>query len=207
MGVGDQVPPAIEQLGAKVEMLSAPTISRGATCRASTPSSPACAPTSAATICARTTAGCSTTSSTAARLIVQYNKFEFNDAQYGPYPASVSSNRVTDENAPVKVVDAVRTRSSRRPTKSAKRRGRTGCRSAGCTSSARRIQRYHDLLQLDDPFSYNPGREERRAGRSAVRQGPLGLRRPGLWRQLPAGTDGAYQLLANLISLGKAGSR
>ena len=26
----------------------------------------------------------------------------------------------------------------------------------------------------------------------------------GLWRQLPAGTDGAYQLLANLISLGKA---
>ena len=29
----------------------------------------------------------------------------------------------------------------------------------------------------------------------------LGL---GLWRQLPAGTDGAYQLLANLISLSKA---
>jgi hypothetical protein len=29
----------------------------------------------------------------------------------------------------------------------------------------------------------------------------------GLWRQLPAGTDGAYQLLANLISLGKARAR
>jgi hypothetical protein len=27
----------------------------------------------------------------------------------------------------------------------------------------------------------------------------LGL---GLWRQLPAGTDGAYRLMANLISLG-----
>jgi hypothetical protein len=26
----------------------------------------------------------------------------------------------------------------------------------------------------------------------------------GLWRQLPVGTDGAYQILANLISLGKA---
>jgi len=26
---------------------------------------------------------------------------------------------------------------------------------------------------------------------------------PGLWRQLPAGTEGAYQLLANLIGLGK----
>jgi hypothetical protein len=29
----------------------------------------------------------------------------------------------------------------------------------------------------------------------------LGL---GLWRQLPAGTDGAYQLLSNLISLPRA---
>jgi hypothetical protein len=26
----------------------------------------------------------------------------------------------------------------------------------------------------------------------------------GLWRQLPSGTDGAYRLFANLISLGKA---
>jgi hypothetical protein len=26
----------------------------------------------------------------------------------------------------------------------------------------------------------------------------------GLWRQLPAGTEGAYQLLANLLSAGKA---
>ena len=24
----------------------------------------------------------------------------------------------------------------------------------------------------------------------------------GLWRQLPAGTDGAYRLMANLLSLG-----
>src|SRR5262245_63968118 len=44
-------------------------------------------------------------------LIVQYNKFEFNDAQYGPYPAQVgafagSGARVTDENAPVKILSA-----------------------------------------------------------------------------------------------------
>src|SRR6266576_5991967 len=37
-------------------------------------------------------------------MIVQYNKFEFNDAQYGPYPAKVSANRVTDENAAVQPV-------------------------------------------------------------------------------------------------------
>jgi hypothetical protein len=38
-------------------------------------------------------------------VIVQYNKFEFNDAQYGPYPAKVGRERVTDENAEMKVVD------------------------------------------------------------------------------------------------------
>jgi hypothetical protein len=36
------------------------------------------------------------------------------------------------------------------------------------------------------------------------RQRPMAVRRAGLWRQLPAGTEGAYQLLANLISLPKA---
>ena len=49
-------------------------------------------------------------------LIVQYNKFEFNEAQYGPHPAEVTSNRVTDEHAPVANPDARRIRSSRRPT-------------------------------------------------------------------------------------------
>jgi hypothetical protein len=29
----------------------------------------------------------------------------------------------------------------------------------------------------------------------------------GLWRQVTAGTDGAYQLLANLASRGKLGTR
>jgi hypothetical protein len=38
-------------------------------------------------------------------VIVQYNKFEFNDAQYGPYPAKVGRERVTDENAEMKLVD------------------------------------------------------------------------------------------------------
>ena len=33
-------------------------------------------------------------------VIVQYNKFEFNEAQYGPYPAKVSSNRVTGRERP-----------------------------------------------------------------------------------------------------------
>ena len=37
-------------------------------------------------------------------VLVQYNKHEFNEAQYGPYPAKVSSDRVTDENAPIEIL-------------------------------------------------------------------------------------------------------
>ena len=64
--------------------------------------------------------------------------------------------------------------------------------------------RYRDLVQLEDPFPHNPGPKTGALVEGPVRQRALGLRRASdLWRQLPAGTDGAYQLLANLISLGK----
>ena len=62
--------------------------------------------------------------------------------------------------------------------------------------------RYRDLVQLTDPFPNNPGDK-----RGALVEGTYGKGRwiyiaLGLWRQLPAGTDGAYPLIANLISLG-----
>ena len=59
---------------------------------------------SAARICAPTIIACSITPSAAAPVIVQYNKMEFNQAEYGPYPAKVSGNRVSDEMVPVKVL-------------------------------------------------------------------------------------------------------
>jgi hypothetical protein len=64
--------------------------------------------------------------------------------------------------------------------------------------------KYTDLLSMTDSFKDNPGEKlgslvEARYGKG--RWIYLGL---GLWRQLPAGTAGAYQLLANLISLPKA---
>jgi hypothetical protein len=60
-----------------------------------------------------------------------------------------------------------------------------------------------DLLQMEDPFEYNKGVKtgalvEARYGKG--RWLYVGL---GLWRQLPSGTEGAYRLFANLISLGK----
>ena len=63
--------------------------------------------------------------------------------------------------------------------------------------------RYQDLLQIEDPFPFNKGAKRGalvEAGYGKGRWVYVGL---GLWRELPAGVDGAYQLLANLISLGK----
>ena len=63
--------------------------------------------------------------------------------------------------------------------------------------------KYVDLVEMEDPFPYNSG--AKRGALVEARHGKgrwvyVGL---GLWRQLPAGTDGAYKLMANLVSLGK----
>jgi hypothetical protein len=65
--------------------------------------------------------------------------------------------------------------------------------------------KYVDLVSMVDSFPDNPGEKRGALVEATVGKGRwiyLGL---GLWRQLPAGTNGAYQLLANLLSLSKAG--
>jgi hypothetical protein len=64
--------------------------------------------------------------------------------------------------------------------------------------------RYRDLVALSDPFPYNPGEKRGALVTAEYGQGRWVYVGLGLWRELPAGVDGAYQLLANLISLGAA---
>ena len=62
-------------------------------------------------------------------------------------------------------------------------------------------KRYVDLLEMSDPFPNNPGVKRGALVEAKGGQGRwiyVGL---NLWRQLPAGTDGAYALMANLLSL------
>jgi hypothetical protein len=64
--------------------------------------------------------------------------------------------------------------------------------------------KYADLISMTDSFPDNPGETLASLAEARVGKGRwlhVGL---GLWRQLPAGTAGAYQLLANLLSLPKA---
>ncbi len=63
--------------------------------------------------------------------------------------------------------------------------------------------RYHDVLEFDDDFTFNKGPKTGALVETTYGKGHWVYVGLGLWRQLPSGTDGAYQLLANLISLGK----
>jgi len=203
MGVGDQVPPAIEQLGVQLDFLDADDLAWGDLSKYDAIVTGVRAYERRADLRASNhrLIGYATGGGT---LIVQYNKFEFNEAQYGPYPAKVSSNRVTDENGRVAVLapnDPVFTFPNR--IGEAAWRGWVQERGLYFLGDDK-DSRYVDLVETEDPFPFNKGVKKGALVEAKVGKGRwiyVGL---GLWRQLPAGTDGAYQLLANLISVGKA---
>ena len=59
------------------------------------------------------------------------------------------------------------------------------------------------LVALEDSFPYNKGTKRGALVSAEYGKGRWVYVGLGLWRELPAGVDGAYQLLANLISLGR----
>jgi len=136
-------------------------------------------------------------------VIVQYNKFEFNDAQYGPYPAKVSANRVTDENAAV-VPTSTHSTLLTTPNEIGDAAWKNWVQERGTYFLAEdKDSRYHDVLQMEDNFPYNKGVKTGSLVEAQYGKGKWVYVGLGLWRQLPVGTDGAYQILANLISAGK----
>jgi hypothetical protein len=127
---------------------------------------------------------------------------EFNRAQYGPYPAQVGRGRVTDENAPVKVLQPDNPVFNA-PNKIDAASWAGWVQERGLYFLGRKDPRYVDLVSMEDPFPDNAGVKLGSLVEAKVGKGRwlyVGL---GLWRQAPAGVEGAYQLLANLISLPK----
>ena len=200
MGVGDQVPPAIAQLGASVQLLGEADLASGDLSKFD-----AIVTGVRAYERRRDLRAYNQRLLDYARnggtVLVQYNKFEFNQAQYGPWPAKVSANRVTDETSPVKALvpdHPVFTR----PNLLDSRTWDGWVQERGLYFLGDRDPQYVDLVELADPFPDNAGPKRGALVEARVGKGRwiyVGL---GLWRQLPAGTDGAYRLLANLISLG-----
>jgi len=203
MGVGDQVPPAIEQLGAKVQMLTAEDLAWGDLSKYDVIVTGVRAYERRDDLRANNSRLLEYVKN-GGSLIVQYNKFEFNDAQYGPYPAKVSSNRITNENAPPHVV-ASGSPLLTRPNEINETTWQNWVQERGLYFLAPdKDPHYHDVLEFDDDFTYNKGALTGSLVEASYGKGRwiyVGL---GLWRQLPSGTDGAYQLLANLLSVGKA---
>lgn len=202
MGVGDQVPQAIAQLGASVEMIDPDMLSFGDLSKYDVIVTGVRAYERRADLRANNQRLLDYAAH-GGTVLVQYNKFEFNQAQYGPYPAKVSSNRVTDENAPIEVLvpdDPV----FNRPNKIGPESWANWVQERGLYFLGERDPRYVDLVRSQDPFPFNAGPKTGALVEARVGKGRwiyIGL---GLWRQLPAGTDGAYRLMANLLSLGKS---
>jgi LmbE family N-acetylglucosaminyl deacetylase len=134
-------------------------------------------------------------------VIVQYQRTGFNAGQYGPYPGRTSDARVTDENAPVEILvpDAPVFNS---PNKIGAETWANWVQERGTYFMGEHDPQYTDLLQSADPFPNNAGPKTGILVEARVGQGRWLYMALALWRQLPAGVDGAYRLLANLVSLG-----
>ncbi len=202
VGVGDQVPPALEQLGAKVSFIEQDELAWGDLSKHDVIVTGVRAYERRADLRAYNRRLLDYVSR-GGTVIVQYNKTEFNQAEYGPYPAKVSNNRVSDELVPVKILapaDPV----FNFPNKIGPPAWSGWVQERGLYFLGDKDPKYVDLVSMTDSFKDNPGEKLGSMVEANYGKGKwiyLGL---GLWRQLPAGTDGAYQLLANLISLPRA---
>ena len=201
-GVGDAVPTAIEQLGARLEFIDADALAWGDLGRYDVIVTGVRAYERRADLRANNDRLLQYVED-GGMVIVQYNKFEFNEAQYGPYAAGVSRNRVTDPAAPIRVLANDHPLFAW-PNTIGAATWDDWVQERGLYFLGDKDPAYVDLIELEDTFEWNAG----------VKRGALVEARPGrgrwiyvglgLWRQLPAGTTGAYQLLANLLSLGRA---
>ena len=202
VGVGDQVPEAIQQLGAKVSFIDTDELAWGDLSKHDVIVTGVRAYERRADLRAYNRRLLDYVQR-GGTVIVQYNKMEFNQAEYGPFPAKVSGNRVSDETVPVKVLVPSHPVFNF-PNKIGEKTWAGWVQERGLYFLGEKDKRYTDLVAMTDSFKDNPGEKlgsmvEGRLGKG--RWIYLGL---ALWRQLPAGTDGAYQLLANLLSLPKA---
>jgi hypothetical protein len=130
-------------------------------------------------------------------LVVQYNthnRISHIAGEIGPYPFSISQERVTDETAPVELApDPI----LRAPNRITARDFEGWVQERGLYFADKWDSHYQAPLSLHDP-----GEPARRGALLIAHFGKGRFVYTGLafFRQLPAGVAGAYRLFANLIS-------
>lgn len=218
MGSGDEVPAAIAQLGATVTLLTADDIAFGDLSRFSTIVTGIRAYEKRPDLRAYHQRLLDFVRQ-GGHLVVQYNKVGMNwlggerrggfggpmpaSSPYTPYPALITSNRVTVEEAPIAVLAPARGELTT-PNRIGERDFAGWVQERGLYFFGAKDERYTDLLASADPWPKNPGEKTGLLTVAQVGQGTWTYVGLGLWRQLPAGTAGAYRILANLIARPRA---
>ncbi len=145
-------------------------------------------------------------------LVVQYNRAAFNrlapdapalpadaPSPYAPFPASVTSERISDETAAMRgLVPAHPLLTTPNRIGAADWEG--WVQERGIQFLAARDPRYAELLAATDPFPYNPGEKRGILVEAKVGKGTWTYVGLALFRQVPAGVPGGWRLLANLVS-------
>lgn len=133
--------------------------------------------------------------------IVQYNQYIFNTGQFGPYPATIRSphDRVTDENAPVDLLVPNHPLFNT-PNKITDDDFKGWIQERGLYFFGKWDARYLPLMA-----SHDAGEDPQAGGLLEARYGKGRYIYTGYawFRQLPAGVPGAFRLFANLLSLPK----
>ena len=224
MGSGDEVPAAIEGLGARVTMLTPDDVAFSDLSRFSTIVTGIRAYEKRPDLRAYNQRLLDFARN-GGHLVVQYNKTDANQlfvrpgggaaeaggrgggrgappptaSPFFPYPGLVSRDRITVEETPVRVL-VPGARELNVPNRITSKDFDGWVQERGLYFFAAGDPQYVDLLAATDPWPNNPGEKKGLLTTAPLGRGTwtyLGL---GLWRQLPAGTPGAFRLLANLIS-------
>ena len=201
-GAGDRVGEALEQIGARVDRLSAedlsgdlsvyPTIVTGVRAYRVRPELKALHPRLLQYM------------KDGGHLVVQYNQLDFNEpTPFAPYPAEITRDRVSDETAPVQVLRPAHPLLNQ-PNKIGPADFEGWVQERGLHFLKTADPRYEELLAAEDPFVENPGRKRGMWVSAQVGTGRWTYVGLGLWRQVEAGVPGAYRILANLVGQPRA---
>ena len=137
-------------------------------------------------------------------LVVQYNKYEFNENQYGPYPVRINRphDRITAEDSPVKILLPDHPL-FHWPNRITDKDWAGWVQERGLYFLGQWESRYQPLLELQDPWPYNDQSKRGALVLATYGKGTYLYTGLSFFRQLPAGVPGAYRLWANILSLGK----
>ncbi|MEO6222785.1 MAG: hypothetical protein ABIP90_06010, partial [Vicinamibacterales bacterium] len=117
---------------------------------------------------------------------------------YVPYPGGITSNRITVEEIPIRILEDG-TPEMNKPNRITAADFEGWVQERGLYFFGANDPRYTDILEATDPWPFNPGAKKGMLTVAQLGKGTWTYVGLGLWRQLPAGTPGAYRMLANLI--------